>query len=465
MQILLVVLIIMLLVLVGGGLYLMFFRKPEGSAAASGRPAGEKVAGESIVTIRNASSRNIVIQIDDDLISGQESVPFYSDLEGGDYDERTTLERYMDPSTPPDERMAIAEELAQNNYQLKNGFVAPGGGSSAHSDSSDADDDPFGGIDDVEILADRLQSPYVDEDMKAAIRRRIATLEAAGNEDGEDNDDDGRVGGFVDPATLVSLPDEPDDEAAVETAEEQATEPAGDGGFADPMEATAAEDESSGLDPLAGLMADAEAVEAAEAGMEEMIREAAKIDTTLVPEESDGEVLEFDLSGIDPDDDADSVKTVELMTFIARSFKVGLITPELVAFAQQKLNLKVVDGLWSEERRIRARQRKAVYERDESFVNMPLHEFDLHVRSVVDAGRRGREEARLEAERQEREKADAAKSGAGRAPVAEARVKPAGPPRKAPARSRAASVFFDVHGGKRDLMWQRIERDASAQEN
>ena len=112
------------------------------------------------------------------------------------------------------------------------------------------------------------------------------------------------------------------------------------------------------------------------------------------------------------------------MTFIAKSFRDNLISPELVAFAQEKLHLHVSRSFWTREQWRRANARKVGYFKDPTLVSMPVDAFDMHIRTVVEANKAAREKASP-------------------APVGTRK-------------SRPVSTFFDAHGGKNDLMWERV---------
>jgi hypothetical protein len=225
-----------------------------------------------------------------------------------------------------------------------------------------------------------------------------------------------------------------------------------------------------------------------------------------------GKVIDFRFD--EPyDDEEDSRKAVSLMKFIAKAFKDGYIAPELVAFAQDKLHLRVNRGYWTEEQYRRAQQRKAVYHRDETLENMPQDEFAMFLENVVAkskaekaaeavlAAQRAAEAAEVaETAEAETEKAagpegpvetgepgkpaEVAESPAAEA-VTEAEAQPAvaaGPAKpalaekpsesaEAPVRKEAKplprredpfrrpeSAFFREHGGRNDMMWARLER-------
>ena len=142
----------------------------------------------------------------------------------------------------------------------------------------------------------------------------------------------------------------------------------------------------------------------------------ARVDTAKATPLEDM-TLEPGLSGADYDDDAESRQAIELMGFIARAFREGLISPELVRLAENRLNIRVNPYLWSVDDERRARLGMAVYGRDQEMGSMPLEAFETRVREVVAA---------------------AGKAGGGTRPV---------------------TVFPDRHGGKDDIVWSRLGGD------
>ena len=160
-----------------------------------------------------------------------------------------------------------------------------------------------------------------------------------------------------------------------------------------------------------GKLVDLVDLEGIQAGLR--LDDIARVDTAKATPLEDM-TLEPGLSGADYDDDAESRQAIELMGFIARAFREGLISPELVRLAENRLNIRVNPSLWSVDDERRARLGMAVYERDQEMGSMPLEAFETRVREVVAA---------------------AGKAGGGTRPV---------------------TVFPDRHGGKDDIVWSRL---------
>ena len=492
MQAVLIILIVLLVILMGAGVYFMYFKKDSSSertAAPSGAPQS------TLVSVRNAvaTGRKVTgtFEMDiDDYIGMQGGAPFTIVTDDEFFYEQTEIERFRDPSISEEERAELADSLRSRGYSVK----YPSGDSASQAvvekeepESDDANED-ISSITDIYVLREMLTNPFVSMEDKQAAERRIAELEAGdsehagdeeeesrepepdGNDDGGEDDggaegpDDSYGNGYVDPENHVSVDDPHLDE---------------------PYEPGVPVDMSAllGFDPLAGMEpeespADETSSERREETPveEESRQEQAPVTESPVEEPEDGTTMAAQLESEDPVDtvseddgetidfrfgedfdidDEDSRKAIALMSFIARNFKDGLISPELVAFAQDKLNLQVVRGYWTPEQWARANQRKGVYHRDAKLENMALDEFDLHVKEVVASNLAARE----------KEAADegSAETGEASAPAAPRKTGPGKPkdgnvakqPRKAGA--RPVSAFFDAHGGKNDLMWQRLD--------
>ena len=172
---------------------------------------------------------------------------------------------------------------------------------------------------------------------------------------------------------------------------------------------------TGGLTPSGDRLPEFVDIEGIQAGLR--LDDIARVDTAKVPALED--------MAIDPglpvagyDDDDESRQAIELMGFIARSFREGLISPELVRLAEDRLNMRVNPALWSGDDERRARLGAAVYGRDHEMVSMPLEAFDKRVREVVAAAGKA--------------------AGGG---------------------SRPVTVFPDRHGGKDDIAWRRLGGD------
>lgn len=487
-NVVIIVLLVLLIALVAAGLYFMYGKK-DGPAPVR-TPSAPTAPGGSPVTVRSAFAGSPgkgtvrVIEMDSDtFLSMQQPLDFFFDNE---YDfEPSLIERFRDPSVSEEERGEIAERLRRLGYIVD--YPASRQGAFVSDPVvPDVDDEGDEGAKDLSeetdiyVLRGVLSDPYASEEDREVARARLAELEssgegesapaeAPGDEDEEEEEDDGSDGGdgggfgsgYVDPLGLESIEDphpevpyEPVDESAGMdgTPGESVAEPEP---VYDPVEPVVEETAADGPEP--------ETTEKVEGDAEdEAVRDAG--------EAAGDEVEVLFREGFEADD-TDSMKAISLMTFIARSFKSGLISPELVAFAQDKLHLEVDPSFWTPEQRVRARQRQVIFQRDEALVNMPIEEFDLHIREVV-AHREAEGAAAPEA---------AAEAPAAEAPVpvktaeapVEERPKVEGPAAEAPVKgrpkagasekprrkpgTRPVSAFFDAHGGKNDLMWARLD--------
>lgn len=507
----LIILMVLLVILVLAGVYFLFFKKdaaPSRAEVPSGAPAS------TLVSVRNAvaSGRKVTgtFEMDiDDYIGMSGGAPFTIVTDDEFYYEQTEIERFRDPSISEEERQALADSLRSRGYHVVIREEDERQGSEAHDDGL-GDGVPFeeseedvSTMTDLYALKELLMNPFVSVEKKREAEARIAELElmepgvskpdenepsAEPSEDEEPgNDDEGRNGndgddpdgygnGFVDPVSLVSFPDPEESEAPGEEMDGVDMK------------------ELLGFDPLADIapeFASESALEKGDAVHEEPAGSVEKTPVENAPteaadpaevdsvseEEFDSEAIDFNFRDDFEGDDTESRKAIALMSFIARNFKEGLISPELVAFAQDKLHLEVNRGYWTPEQWARANQRKGVYHRDEALEYMPLDEFDLHVKEVVASNRAAREEEAREPGKEEAaavagvpheeketdvvnnsptaEGNEAAHAASGKVGPGKPKVGATGRmPRKAGA--RPVSAFFDAHGGKNDIMWARL---------
>lgn len=485
-----IVLLVILIALVAAGVYFLYGKKDGAAPAArpaqsssAAPPAGAFVNMRSGLSGQKAPGTVRVIEMDAETflsMNDYQSLDFFFDNE---YDpEPSLIEQLRDPSVPEEERAEIAERLRRLGYIVE--YPSSRGGAPVASPAGvSVDDEEEGPVDisvmtDVYALQDILTSPYASEEDKDAARLRLAELgdgaeaheepepepeqETGTEDDGNEGNGDGGYGqGYVDPLDLGSVED-PHPDVPYEPAEE-AAEAAGDAGEVEgPAEEEYVPEEP--VEPVEETVEEAPEVEEPE--------EAVQEEVPAPVAESSAEDVEVTFRDEFDADDTESRKAISLMVFIARSFKAGLISPELVAFAQDKLHLEVDASFWTPEQRVRARQRQGIYQRDAALVKMSIDEFDLHMREVV---------AHREAEGVEAPEAAAAIPVETTAPVVEKTVelqaeapvqeerrdtapvkgKPkAGvapeKPRRKPG-TRPVSAFFDAHGGKNDLMWARLD--------
>ena len=124
------------------------------------------------------------------------------------------------------------------------------------------------------------------------------------------------------------------------------------------------------------------------------------------------------------DDNAAVLKAITLMTFITRSLKQGLISPELARFAENRLQLKAADDAWNNLLLDQAQSRIAKF----SDVDVSIDELDRMVREDVDS--------------------HAAAAGKEEDKPREVRPRPSVPKFK--------TTRIDEHGGQLDMVWDRI---------
>ena len=465
MQGLIVILLVIVVALLGVGVYFTYIKKPAPQR-------GPEVPLGPVVDMRSAGSKAFVtFELPLSAIGGNEPVPFRYDLEVDPLSEDDILEEFRSKSTAPERRREIADQLRRLGYKVSvegDGQAAgSGGGPSPEPDDEGVTD--IASETDPDVLRGMLNNPFVSPgDREAAAARLEVLLAERGDAPAPPvppapvappapepepqssavpagpQSDSGE--GYVDPDTHVSVPD-PHPEV--------------------PYEAPAAPAApAAAFDPLAGIAPLPEPAPVPEPAPAPPVVSAVPASAPVWDAGDGAMVLDFTFTSADMDDDADSVKAIELMSFIAHSFRKRLISPELVWFAQQKLHLKVNDACWDEELRRRASERHHVYDRDPKFASMPLDDFDRHVHEVVAAEERRAREAAAKA-------ASVAEPVAPAAPVASAVVSAPAPesvPEPAPAGSgvkgegasspspgRPVTVLPDGKGGRNDIVWDRLE--------
>ena len=339
-----------------GGLFYFFFWDRIFNRSRKDDDSSVSVPVASIVNVRSAGSKKIVVELDLDYIPNAETLPFDPALEALESEERTIIEIFRDPNTPLSEKKRIYDELVSNGYEVKN-----------PEDASQNTVRDFSDVDDLNVLHSYLKDSSFSEAEKKAVRNRISTLlgmpvgresdskgggDSSSSEASESDDDYDAAEGFVDNDSLESVETDAEYEPVPEVPEPEA-QPASDEASEEPVRTEVKE------------------------GKEEELPQDPDVP------ESDGDVLviEFDK---ELDDAVDSTKSIELMTFIAKSFRNGLIRPDLVEFAEQKLHLNVVEGLWDKEKKAEARRLRK--ERAELYVPMEMmnvDEFDTNIRQMV----------------------------------------------------------------------------------
>lgn len=365
MQVMLFAVIIVLLLVVAGAFIMVVF---------SGRSSKKKVKEEdegyvSVVRVRSAISGRTVMEIlsDDLLIEGP--TPYFPDLESAELKEESLIDRWRRTDLTPEERKNLAKEMRAVGYTVD----YDGDESPSEAPSGDA---PNELPENQYELLDIINSDSYSEEYKAAARRKLSSLLGAAVAEsapaGEESSDDEQEGDGEDGDSNLS-----GDGTEMEGAFE--------------------------VDPVTGAPVSRTEPEEGSNAPED-IRD---IDERDVPPVTGVPVPETD-------DDKDSRMAIELMRFIVKSLRKGLIDPELVSFAESRLRLKAVYD-WTDEQKARALSRKDIYKPLEE---KSVEEFDMFVRDTV-AKRRDTAEI--------------------------------------PVSKKNVTLGFNAHGGKNDLMWERLQ--------
>lgn len=429
-----IILLLILVALAGAGVYYLYFKDAPKKDSYQPR----QVSASSIVNVRNAVvSGDRVFGIFDMDIVDYENVmanpEFTIVTSDDDYYEENDLDRLRNPDVPEEEKLMIVESLRRNGYKVTYPYPPEEGQTAAPAEADDAEQEAMpediSAINDTRRLHEILQDPFVSEEDKALAKERLAQLgEDAGDSTGSDGNyvappyDDGgygdEFGGFVDPDTFQS-PESPHTE---ETPE--GTEPGNEGDAAPAVEPEVAE----------GV------VKAPEAEPEEQAEPTAEAQ----PQRSDGGKA-GEWFGFDGDvdiDDSDFKIAVRLMNIIFEAFRENLLPPEFILYVAKRFSFRIDDNQWTPEQKLRAEQREVIYHRIPKYDSMSIEEFEQLVNQKItkakDMGRPVQEEE-APAQEPEREGGEVATPGK-------------------PVSVKVVSVFFDAHGGKNDLMWERLRK-------
>lgn len=432
-----IILLLILVALAGAGVYYLYFKDAPKKDSYQPR----QVSASSIVNVRNAVvSGDRVIGIFDMDIEDYENVmanpEFTIVTSDEDYYEENDLDRLRNPDVPEEEKLMIVESLRRNGYKVIYPYPPEDGQAEAPASEEESEQEAMpediSAINDTRRLHEILQDPFVSEEDKALAKERLAQLgEDAGDSTSSDGNyvappyDDGgygdEFGGFVDPDTLQS-PELPHTE---ETSE--GTEPGNEGDAAPEVEPETAEGD----------------VKAPEAYHEEP-GEQAEPAAEAQPQRSDGGKA-GEWFGFDGDvdiDDSDFKIAVRLMNIIFEAFRENLLPPEFILYVAKRFSFRIDDNQWTPEQKLRAEQREVIYHRIPKYDSMSIEEFEQLVNQKItkakDMGRPVQEE---EAPAQEPESEGE-----------EVMI----PPK--PVSVKVVSVFFDAHGGKNDLMWERLRK-------
>lgn len=432
-----IILLLILVALAGAGVYYLYFKDAPKKDSYQPR----QVSASSIVNVRNAVvSGDRVFGIFDMDIEDYNNVmanpEFTIVTSDEDYYEENDLDRLRNPDVPEEEKLMIVESLRRNGYKVIYPYPPEDGQAEAPASEEESEQEAMpediSAINDIRRLHEILQDPFVSEEDKALAKERLAQLgEDAGDSTGPDGNyvappyDDGgygdEFGGYVDPDTLQS-PEPPHTE---ETPE--GTEPGNEGDAAPEVEPETAE-------------GDVKAPEAYHEEPEEQAEPAAEAQ----PQRSDGGKA-GEWFGFDGDvdiDDSDFKIAVRLMNIIFEAFRENLLPPEFILYVARRFSFRIDDNQWTPEQKLRAEQREVIYHRIPKYDSMSIEEFEQLVNQKItkakDMGRPVQEE---EAPAQEPEC------------EGEEVITPV-----KPVSVKVVSVFFDAHGGKNDLMWERLRK-------
>lgn len=432
-----IILLLILVALAGAGVYYLYFKDAPKKDSYQPR----QVSASSIVNVRNAVvSGDRVFGIFDMDIEDYNNVmanpEFTIVTSDEDYYEENDLDRLRNPDVPEEEKLMIVESLRRNGYKVTYPYPPEDGQAEAPASEEESEQEAMpediSAINDTRRLHEILQDPFVSEEDKALAKERLAQLgEDAGDGTGSDGNyvappyDDGgygdEFGGYVDPDTFQS-PEPPHTE---ETPE--GTEPGNEGDAAPEVKPEVAE----------GVVKAPEA-EHEEPG--EQVEPAAEAQ----PQRSDGGKA-GEWFGFDGDvdiDDSDFKIAVRLMNIIFEAFRENLLPPEFILYVAKRFSFKIDDNQWTPEQKLRAEQREVIYHRIPKYDSMSIEEFEQLVNQKItkakDMGRPVQEEE-APAQEPEREGGEVAIPGK-------------------PVSVKVVSVFFDAHGGKNDLMWERLRK-------
>lgn len=432
-----IILLLILVALAGAGVYYLYFKDAPKKDSYQPR----QVSASSIVSVRNAVvSGDRVFGIFDMDIEDYENVmanpEFTIVTSDEDYYEENDLDRLRNPDVPEEEKLMIVESLRRNGYKVTYPYPPEDGQVAAPASEEESEQEAMpediSAINDARRLHEILQDPFVSEEDKALAKERLAQLgEDAGDGTGSDGNyeapayDDGgygdQFGGYVDPDTFQS----PEPPYTEETPE--GTEPGNEGDAAPEVEPEVAK---------GGV----KAPEAYHEESGEQVEPAAEAQ----PERSDGGKA-GEWFGFDGDvdiDDADFKIAVRIMNIIFQAFRENLLPPEFILYVAKRFSFRIDDNQWTPEQKLRAEQREVIYHRIPKYDSMSIEEFEQLVNQKItkakDMGRSVQEEE-APAQEPEREGGEVATPGK-------------------PVSVKVVSVFFDAHGGKNDLMWERLRK-------
>lgn len=370
MNVMMIAIAVVAVLLLGTLIWVLFFSGTGRSKA----PKEEIPQGVSMVRLRSAVSGRTVMEIYSDDLLIDSPVPFYSELEQEELKEETLIERWRRSDLSIEERRKLAAEMRAVGYEVS----FDGDDSSAQ----EAQEELFDNMPDtVDGLLSVVENRSHSDAYRAEARRRLKTM-LGGEPDGDGAADGSR-------------------EESADSGEEEGDSDGQGGGQGEDDGFTAGEFE---VDPVTGapVSRDAAGVPTAPEGIRDVDEDY------LV-------TLDFPHSEVpEVDDERDSRMAVDLMRFIARSFRKGLIEPELVRFAEKRLNLEA-NCEWTEEQRSRAVSRSDEFH---ALEESTIDELDGYIREVV-----------------------------------EENAKAHTPSKKA---KKTTTLGFDPHGGKNDVIWQRL---------
>lgn len=155
----------------------------------------------------------------------------------------------------------------------------------------------------------------------------------------------------------------------------------------------------------------------------------------------------------------------EMLDFAAGAFAEDNLSPELVLFLEMRFGARFEDSLWNDEKRARASDRVAAYDRNPQLAILTAEDWFKYLRQMVDSFVAAREKSLKEGKKDE---ADLKESNSSKQESAADVGSPldSGKPSQqepAPAKEPAgeeerdySSLFIGKDGGKLDAMWDRL---------
>lgn len=154
----------------------------------------------------------------------------------------------------------------------------------------------------------------------------------------------------------------------------------------------------------------------------------------------------------------------EMLDFVAGAFAEDNLSPELVLFLEMRFGARFEDSLWNEEKRARARERVAAYDRNPQLAILTVEGWFQYLRKIVGSFREATAKNAAEGKKtdvQPQNPAAESQEHAADAGAPQYSGKPS-EQESAPAKESAeeerdySSLFIGKDGGKLDAMWERL---------